>query len=207
MTGVFKGIAILMLTASTDIVAEQQCFQGSHETGELTFAGAVEGSGFTGRFGEFSVEYCMPGSGPADGRIEVRVELSSADTENRERDETLKGESFFAVEQYPRAVWKSRSISREGGGYAAEGQLDLKGIQAGQTVKFTLTPDGDNLVVTGEFRMKGDAEVKRSRFDVGTGEFADPEFVRNRVDVSFEIRLRAAEIFTEQAFPNKINNL
>lgn len=184
---------VFMLSAPSGAAAEGKCFSGSQANGELNFSGAVEGSGFTGRFARFSVEYCMPESGPADGRIEVRVELSSADTENRERDETLKGESFFAVEQYPRAIWKSRSISREGGDYAADGQLDLKGIQAGQTVKFTLTPDGDDLVATGEFSMKGDAGVERLRFDVGTGEFADPEFVRNRVDVSFEIRLRAAD--------------
>ena len=38
--------------------------------------------------------------------------------------------------------------------------------------------------------MQGGAEVDRQRFDVGTGEFADPEFVRNRVDVAFEVLLR-----------------
>src|SRR6056297_865823 len=191
MMNVFTPVAIVMLAASSSIAAEQTCFVGSHETGELAFSGAVEGTGFTGRFGEFSVKYCMPESGPADGRINVRVQLSSADTENRERDDTLKGEAFFAVEQYPEAVWISRSIATEGKGYVADGALDLKGIKASQAINFTLTPDGDDLLASGEFSMRGDAEVDRSRFDVGTGEFADPEFVRNRVDVNFEIRLRA----------------
>src|SRR6056297_3804387 len=191
MMNVFTPVAIVMLAASSSIAAEQTCFVGSHETGELAFSGAVEGTGFTGRFGEFSVKYCMPESGPADGRINVRVQLSSADTENRERDETLKGEAFFAVEQYPEASWESRSISAEGGAYVADGELELKGIRAAQAVNFTLTPDDDDLVARGEFSMRGDAEIERLRFDVGTGEFADPEFVRNRVDLSFEIRLLA----------------
>ena len=193
MMNVFTAVGILALAASLDVAAEQKCFDGSHQTGELSFSGAVEGTGFTGRFGEFSVKYCMPESGPADGRINVRVQLSSADTENRERDETLKGEAFFAVEQYPEAAWISRSIASEGQEYIADGELDLKGIKAAQAVNFTLTPDGDDLLASGEFSMLGDAEVDRARFNVGTGEFADPEFVRNRVDVNFEIRLRTED--------------
>lgn len=182
-------LGVLMLAAASGAAAEEKCFRGSQDTGELVFSGAVEGTDFTGRFGQFSVEYCMPDDGPADGRIDVRVQLSSADTDNPERDETLKGEAFFAVEQYPEASWKSRSISAEGGAYLAEGELELKGIRAAQPVNFTLTPDDDDLVARGEFSMRGGAEIDRLRFDVGTGEFSDPEFVRNRVDLSFEIRL------------------
>jgi hypothetical protein len=45
----------------------------------------------------------------------------------------------------------------------------------------------------GGFTLAGSADVDRQRFDVGTGEFADPEFVRNRVDVAFEVRLTSAD--------------
>jgi len=192
-TVVLAALAMLVLSASTRVAAEEKCFGGNEATGELTFSGAVEGTGFTGRFEEFVVDYCLPESGPADGGVEVRVQLASADTDNRERDETLMGESFFAVEQYPEATWTSLSISAEAGGYIARGELDLKGIRAEQAINFTLTPDGDDLRLSGEFSMRGAAEVDRSRFDVGTGEFADPEFVRNRVDVTFDIRLLARD--------------
>jgi len=166
-----------------------QCYAGSQSSGTLEFSGAVEGSGFSGSFGEFSVRYCMVDGNPAAGEIEVSVELASADTDNRERDQALKGEEFFAVESHPRASWTSVSIARDGAGYAAEGELELKGIRAGQPIRFTLEPEGDALVARGGFTMQGGAEVDRQRFDVGTGEFADPEFVRNRVDVSFEVSL------------------
>lgn len=190
--GALAGVALMLATAS-GATAEENCFRGDQDTGELVFSGAVEETGFTGRFGQFSVEYCMPDGRPTDGRIDVRVRLSSADTENPERDETLKGEAFFAVEQYPEASWKSRSISAGADGYLADGELELKGIRAAQAVNFTLKPDGDDLLARGEFSMVGDADVNRSRFDVGTGEFADPEFVRNRVDVGFQIRLLAID--------------
>lgn len=126
----FATFATFMLTLSTRTVAEEKCFSGNQETGELAFSGAVEGTGFTGRFGEFSVRYCMAESGPVDGRIHVQVGLSSADTENRERDETLKGEAFFAVEQYPDATWDSGSITAQAAGYLAQGELELKSIRS-----------------------------------------------------------------------------
>lgn len=192
-------LAVGLSVASFAASADEQCFAGSHDSGTLEFSGAVEGSGFTGVFGEFSVGYCMPAGIPADGTIEVLVELASADTDNRERDEALHGEEFFAVEQYPQARWVSTAIAPDGqgngngngdgNGYWAEGELELKGIRASQAIRFTLQPDGDALIARGAFTISGGAEVDRQRFDVGTGEFADPEFVRNRVDVSFDVRL------------------
>ena len=184
--------AVLAATVAGADTAEN-CYTGGQETGVLEFSGAVEGSSFNGGFGEFSVTYCMADGDPAGGQIDVEVELATADTDNRDRDQTLKGEEFFAVDEYPRATWRSLTIERDGDGYVGDGELELKGIRAGQPVRFTLAPDGDAIVARGEFTIQGAAEVDRQRFNVGTGEFADPEFVRNRVDVSFEVLLASDE--------------
>ena len=184
--------AVLAATVAGADTAEK-CYVGGQETGVLKFAGAVEGSSFNGGFGEFSVTYCMADGDPAGGQIDVEVELATADTDNRDRDQTLKGEEFFAVDEYPQATWRSLAIERDGDGYVGDGELELKGIRAGQPVRFTLAPDGDAIVARGEFTIQGAAEVDRQRFNVGTGEFADPEFVRNRVDVSFEVLLLSDE--------------
>lgn len=185
--------AAVALAAPVGVWAEETCFEGNHEQGMLEFSGAVEGSGFTGTFGRFSVTYCMPEGKPVEGSIEVLVELASADSGNGDRDVALKSEEFFAVEQHPQAEWTSGQIARDEDGYVAEGDLVLKGIRALQAIRFTLAPDGDGLVARGRFVMSGSAEVDRQRFEVGTGEFADPEFVRNRVDVVFKVRLEAGD--------------
>ncbi|MDT8450224.1 MAG: YceI family protein [Wenzhouxiangellaceae bacterium] len=182
---------VLVLAATVPAGAEAACYAGGDGTGTLEFAGAVEGRGFTGRFGEFDVRYCMPEGEPESGRIEVTVALASADSDNRDRDTTLKGEEFFDVVSFPESTWRSTEIVRDGEGYRAEGELTLKGITAAQPIRFTLEPDGERIVARGAFTLAGDAEVDRQRFDVGTGEFADPEFVRNRVDVRFKVELAA----------------
>ena len=182
-------LLILLLSLASVPAAAQTCYSGGDESGTLEFAGAVEGTGFTGDFGDFSVDFCMSEGAPTSGTIEVTVALGSADSENRDRDETLLGPEFFHVEQFPEATWISRAIRSTGDGYEADGQLTLRDITADQAIVFQLTPDGDDLVAEGRFTMAGSAEIQRLRFDVGTGEFADPEFVRNRVDVAFEVRL------------------
>ncbi|MFU8878151.1 MAG: YceI family protein, partial [Wenzhouxiangellaceae bacterium] len=178
--------AVLLGWIGSPAQAAEICYSGGHESGQLQFHGAVEGSRFSGGFGEFRVRYCMPEALPEQGSIEVEVQLASADSNNRDRDEALQDEEFFDVDNHPVSIWRSTSIAADDDGYSAAGELSLKGITAGQAIRFTLDPNGERITVTGGFKLAGDAEVDRQRFEIGTGEFADPEFVRNRVDVTFE---------------------
>lgn len=162
----------------------ERCYSGGSDRGRLEFSGAVEDSGFTGHFGRFDVRYCLPAGLPERGRIEVVVATGSADSENRDRDEALLGVEFFHAEVFPEARWTSTAIRANADGYTAEGELTLRGITAAQPIEFRLTAND-----AGGFSMIGSAEVERLRFDVGTGEFADPDFVRNRVDLRFDLVL------------------
>lgn len=181
-------VAVAASAAGED---EPVCFGGGADSGELTFAGAVEDTGFTGRFGDFSVRYCMQSEQTENHEIRVQVRLATADSDNRDRDETLLGPEFFAVDEHPVAVWESTAVRREGEAYVAEGRLSLKGITAPQSIRYRLEPDGGRLIARGRFVMSGGTRIDRQRYQVGTGEFADPEFVRNQVTVEFEVELTA----------------
>jgi polyisoprenoid-binding protein YceI len=193
------GTALALALAFAAVTAEQEsasetCYQGGAEQGgQLEFRGAVDGTGFSGRFEAFSVRYCMPVGKPEAGAIEVQVELASADSRNRDRDEALLGEEFFDVDEFPLSTWTSSAIERVETGYRADGELDLKGVRAKQAIVFELTPDGESIRARGRFVLDGSAEVDRQRFAVGTGEFADPEFVRDRIELAFEVELQQRE--------------
>mgnify|MGYP006286333339 CR=1 FL=1 len=190
MRTMINAIAGVLALSTWSAHSEASCFTGGSESGALEFSGAVEGTEFTGSFGDFSVEYCFGDDDrPETGSISVVVALASADSDNADRDETLKGPEFFAVDMHPEAEWQSAAIEAAGEGYRAQGELTLKAITRPQTIRFTLSADGEDLLAQGRFTMSGSAEVDRQRFEVGTGEFADPEFVRNRVDVAFDLRL------------------
>jgi polyisoprenoid-binding protein YceI len=181
----------LFLGMPTSGLAQQRCYAGGDDSGELVFSSAVEDTAFSGRFGDFSVRYCLAGTAPDSHEIRVEVRLASADSDNRDRDETLKGPEFFAVERHPVSIWRSEAVRRDGDRYVADGELSLKGITAPQSIRYELSPDGNALVARGRFTMTGGGRVDRQRYDVGTGEFADPAFVRNEVEVEFEVTLTA----------------
>jgi len=189
LTVVIKVFVVFATLALSISAASASCWQGSAESGQLRFSGAVEDEKFNGKFGEFEVEVCRPdGTDWEASEWTVSVATGSADTRNRDRDETLLGRFFFAVDDFPSARWRSDLIAsdplEENTKLIAQGELELRGQRLPQAVTIELMESADGLSVTGS------AEIFRLEFGVGQGEYADPDFVRNRVDLAFEIELQ-----------------
>jgi len=182
-----QGLLLIGLTAAAPSVLanEVQCHIANQDTGVLEFNGVTEGRGFDGQFDNFSVRMCLRGVDLTTASIEVVVETGSADTNSRDRDQTLKGEEFFWVSQFPQAQWSSESITQSGGDFSheAQGTLMLKDISQDQVVAMRLVTDGERP------RLQGEAEIFRLDYNVGTGEFADTDFIENRVGVTFDLEL------------------
>ena len=179
-------VALLSILVSS---VSAKCWHSDSTRGELRFIGAVEGERFYGQFVDFDVQVCRPeGQSWSSSEWTVEVVTGSADTRNRDRDETLLGRFFFAVDDFPLASWNSDQIAAEALGekarLVAKGELELRGRRLPQAVNMELLESADGLSVTGS------AEIFRLEFGVGQGEYADPEFVRNRVDLAFEIELQ-----------------
>ncbi|GAB4180141.1 MAG: hypothetical protein Kow0020_16140 [Wenzhouxiangellaceae bacterium] len=189
--GVFAAWSLCCIAAVA--LADEQpvhCYAGGADSGKLEFRFALDGREFDGHFNAFSVHYCMPEADPGAGNIEVEVELDSVETGNRERDSTLRGPDFFDVAAHPVSRWRSTEVTAlDSGGWRADGVLELKGREGTQAIRFDLSEQADRLHLVGRFTMTGEARVHRLAFDVGTGEFADPDFIRDAVDVRFDVRL------------------
>ena len=68
---------------------------------EFTFMQA--GAANKGRFTHFQVALEFSAENLAASRLDVTIEMSSADTGDQERDDTLKGADLFAVAKFPQA--------------------------------------------------------------------------------------------------------
>ncbi len=182
-----KLISILALcfcaVAVAVAVAEQRCYQTDAESGELGFRGEAEGNRFSGQFAAFTVELCLDEADPATAVIEVTVDTGSASVGNRQGDEALHGKELFNIERFPQARWQSGKIEKIEDGYLAGGELTLRGVSGSQPVSLSFDLDEDRL------GLSGSAEILRIDFGVGEGEFADPDFIRNRVDLHFELEM------------------
>ncbi len=174
-------LALLMLPG----LALADCFRADQDDGELKFIGVADGNRFSGEFGEFKVTLCMDERKLTTAGIEVVVKTASADTGDSQRDSELHGENFFHVEEFPEATWKSDDLRAEDDGVVARGELTLRGVSAGQPVRLSLS-DSETPVLSGR------AEIMRLDWNVGTGDedFEDTDFIRDRVDLEFELELQ-----------------
>jgi polyisoprenoid-binding protein YceI len=181
MTMIFGMLWLLLPPGAA--AGEEVCFRADADSGKLAFSGVAEGNDFAGNFRDFEVTLCLKDRDLATAKIDVRVATASATVGNRQGDEALMDEELFFVEQYPEATWTSCEIVADNDGYRANGKLTLRGLSADQTVQLKLETKGD--VIT----LSGNAEILRLDYNVGTGEFEDTDFIRNRVDLEFELPL------------------
>lgn len=150
---------------------------------QLGFVGTMQGESFEGRFAAFEADIRFDPQALTDSRFDVRIDLASADSQNEERDSTLKGEDFFAVERLPQARYTATQFRRLADGrFAADGELTLRGVTRPVSLHFRWTPGNPA-------RLDGEAELKRLDFSVGGGEWADQDTIANAVRVSTSLRL------------------
>jgi polyisoprenoid-binding protein YceI len=112
------------------------------------------------------------------------VEVSSVDTGDKDRDNTLRSADLFDATRFPRARFSSTSISRlDATHFQAVGQLTLRDVTRPLTVAFSLSP-------TAPHAMTGTVVIRRLDFGVGQGDWKNTEWVGNEVPVSFALRLQ-----------------
>jgi len=132
-----------------------------------------------GSFSRWTAKIAMDPEAPETAEIRVEIDLASASVGDATQDGMLTGDEFFGVAAHPRAIFTAKGAERSGSGYVARGTLSLKGVSAPQTIRFTLSGNGNRRTVSGT------ATVARARFGVGTGDSAAGLSPRVAVDFRF----------------------
>jgi polyisoprenoid-binding protein YceI len=172
------GLLVAMLAAAGALAGEWQ-MQGD---GQLLFEATWEGAAVPGRFHDFEVRLDTVDGDIAGATLTVTVKLDSADMDDPDINEAIAGAEWFAVSEHPVATYTSESIEAGAdGGYVAEGYLDLKGVRLPVSVPFQWSESD------GRAQMRGELVIDRTRFDVGSGEWATAEPIGMDVRVSFNV--------------------
>ncbi len=172
-------LLLLWLATSTASAADWSMQPGS----TLGFTCSFQGEAFTGRFGRFSPLIRFDPAHLGQSRFDVRIDLTSADTRNEERDGMLRGAEFFNTGTQAQARFVASRFRALGGRrYAADGVLTLNGLSKPVALAFTWTA-GTRPVLTGE------ASLKRLDFAVGRGEWTDTGLLPNEVKVNTKLLL------------------
>ena len=148
----------------------------------------AENTPVQGAFRKFFVEMDFAPANLDTAKLSVRVSLEAADMDDESINEAISGVDWFAVSQFPQAVYTSRSISRAGEAvFRSRGTLVVKGTAQPVSVPFTWSETDSTATMAGEFILF------RTDFDVGTGEWAGNEPISTDVRLWFEVRLEKSE--------------
>lgn len=148
--------------------------------GRLGFSVNYSGSPVIGSFDKWDAAIRFSPEDLPNSSIKATIDLASVGTGDSERDDMLRGESFFAVAAHPKATFTAKGFKPAGAGrYSAAGTLSLNGKARPVRLDFSLAITGDSA------KVKGTASLQRTAFGVGTGEFASTDALADAVGVNF----------------------
>jgi polyisoprenoid-binding protein YceI len=173
------------LAACVALAAAQWSMQPKES--KLTFVGEQAGAQFEGGFDKFTADISFDPKNLAASRFDVKIDTASVNTQDGERDTTIKSADLFDVKKFPAARYVADKFTDKGGNkYSATGKLTLRDVTKDVPIDFTFeNKDGGAW-------LKGTAKIKRLDFGVGQGEWKDTSTVGNDVQVRFALRLKGA---------------
>jgi polyisoprenoid-binding protein YceI len=152
----------------------------------LSFTASYQGEAFTGSFTKFNSIISFDPAKLAQSRFDVRITLSSANTQNAERDEMLIGSDFFNTSAQREARYVATKFRALGGNrFVADGVLTLRSISKTAQLTFTWTPGVKPQLI-------GNAKVQRLDYKVGIGDWDDVELIANTVTINTRLILSPA---------------
>jgi polyisoprenoid-binding protein YceI len=135
-----------------------------------------------GKFTKFTAQLSFDPSKPTAGSAQFSVDVGSYDLGDKEYNDQVAGKDWFDAKTYPTATFVSSAIAPAGGNkYNVTGKLTIKGKSQTVVVPVTVTQQGAAQV------FDGAVPIKRSAFDVGTGEWKDTSVVADDVVIKFHI--------------------
>ncbi len=170
---------MLAFCASPALAQDWQMAKGSH----LSFSSSFQGEAFSGSFTKFSPQIRFDPKNLKQSRFDVAIDLSSVNSQNAERDDTLKTSDFFDVKKTPNARFTATQFQDLGKGrYVAKGQLNLHGMSKPVNLQFSWQQTKNAVLV-------GEAIVNRLDFNVGIGDWKDTGLLPNAVKVTTKLNL------------------
>ena len=150
---------------------------------KLGFTAHYGGEPINGTFRKWQARIKFCADDLLHASIAATVTLASAATGDADRDENLRGASFFDTAQFAQARFSASGFKLLGPGrYAASGKLSLHGVNRPVRIVFTLVQRGAAATA------QGGTSLSRLAFGVGSDEWAATDQIPDAVAVQFTIR-------------------
>lgn len=180
-----SGLAALLLAAAPSQAATAWTTDAAGS--RLEFTATQAGGAFDGAFRRFRADITFDPADLDGSRFRVDIETASAETGEKDRDRTLAGSDFFAVERWPLARFEADRFIKLGvGRFEARGKLTIRDTTREVRLPFGFLPSAGDA----RAEMTGATTIRRLDFGVGGGEWIDTTLVGDEVRIKFVLRLQ-----------------
>ncbi len=148
----------------------------------LGFKGTMAGAAFEGRFPRWQARISFDPAQADHGAAVVTVDMSSAETGDRQKDAALPQSDWFDAKMFPKATFEAQSFRPKGGNaYDAVGTLTIRDVKKAVVMPTTIEVTGTTLHASGHL------DVVRTDYGVGQGTWTSDQWVALGVTVSFDV--------------------
>ncbi|MEO1035809.1 MAG: YceI family protein [Pseudomonadota bacterium] len=162
-----------------------------YSASSIEFTGSQSGAPFTGRFERWDADIRFDAGGQPTGSFDVRIDLTSVSSGDSDRDTTLADPDWFDSAAHPQANYSASTFVATDATddndlpfTTNDGQLTIKDQPAPARLTFRVDENGARRTLVGKTRLN------RLDFNVGVGDWTDPEWVAHEVTV--EVRIEAS---------------
>jgi polyisoprenoid-binding protein YceI len=149
-----------------------------------------------GSFDDYNASINFDPENLEGSRIHVVIPVESINTRNDRRDSHLRSEDFFNSSQWQNITFESNSIEQTGNNeFVARGELTMRDVTREFDLPFELLgvmehPMRENTKVAG---ITANAELNRTDYGVGVGDWAATAVVGDRVNIRINLELTTNE--------------
>ena len=177
---------------STSFLSGALFSAGAHAAGyvadsagsKLEFVGVQAGAEFTGGFHKYTAAIDFAPDALANAHFDVQIDLTSVDSKDKDRDQTIRGSDIFDVAHFPTAHYVTKTITKTATGFSATGSLTLRGVTKDVPIDFQFVS------TAAQAKLDGTAKLKRLDFGVGQGDWKSTEWVADAVKINFSLLLK-----------------
>jgi polyisoprenoid-binding protein YceI len=143
-----------------------------------------------GSFNEFEGTGVFDVENPAASQLQLTIKTASIDTRNADRDGHLRGNDFFAMEEYPEITFASTAVEPlDAETYRVTGDLTIKGVTKPVSVDFEYTGTAVDPYDNVRIGLEGKTVVNRKDWGVNWNAAleAGGVLVSEKVTLEFEV--------------------
>jgi polyisoprenoid-binding protein YceI len=143
-----------------------------------------------GAFNQFEGTAHIDTATPGNSRVSLKIDSSSIDTGNKDRDGHLLSGDFFENAAHPYITFESTSVAFDGEAWEITGDLTIKGTSHAITIPFEQTGSATDPFGNVRVGFEGEAAINRSDWGLSfnaaleTGGVLVSEKIKLQFDVS-----------------------